>query len=254
MFVRPWFEKIYNMIVGEVKSTREKGNEYLNVNVTGIPGIAKTVCGLYVMLGLLVEEDKTVVYLDDFSNTHSGRTYVLGPKDSTIVPDTREKGHEIEESDDEYCWGRILIQGSEGHNLLDRLLDQSDLWCVLDAPQTGINIPEKYDCIKVVFSSSHRGSKNTLKEREVLFYMPLWDLKVLHQANQDLKLGMSDSELDDRFMRFGGRARRILAMGFTQAMAFFNDNICSLTFQNAQHVPDPFRLQGAQQPVHSHCA
>ena len=241
LIVRECYREIYRMILERAKN--HEGLYTPVVQVTGTPGTGKTVCGIYVVHQLLVESAATVLYLDGYNyETKTGIACLLGPKDSDIVGRACNAGHVFEKkTNDEYWWGTILTETPEGRQLLDFLLEQTNLWCVLDAAKCGINLPEKIRCNLVVFSSPHRGdTANTVKKKQIILYMPLWSREELVAANKLLELGIDETELDDRYAQFGGVARWVLAKNFEAALAFYNQGMARLTAETAHKVLHPF--------------
>jgi hypothetical protein len=100
--------------------------------------------------------------------------------------------------------GRVIYNKEPGDELVRVLLNQEELYFVVDPPKYGINVDALTACKKLVFSSPHSLSANSLKNDSYMRFMPVWTFEELQQARDAAGLGLSDEELDERFKIFGG--------------------------------------------------
>jgi hypothetical protein len=206
----------------------------------GTPGTGKTVCGLYATHHLLNEKNATVLYslgVDQGSGT--GSMYLMGPADSKVLQAARSRGFDVPEPVGMWV-GRVVFDELAGKRLVDFLLNQKELYFVVDPPKSGIKVDALTTCKKLVFSSPHRLNANSLKNDSYMRFMPVWTFEELKQARDAGRLGLSDEELDERFQIFGGIARHVLDSDYNRPLEFFAQHIGSLTADEGANVLDPY--------------
>ena len=251
LFVRECYKSLYDKVT-EVLRKDKKGNV---VTVMGTPGIGKTVFGLLVMHRLL-EEGNTVMYYHGGEDVY----FLFAPKNSLVIAAARMDGFEIPEPTETGYVGRITTQDRDkthrvGKELVIFLEDQSKLYYVHDPPKGGIKLREAIRCNTIIVSSPHRGNTNTMKNQQILFYMPIWTREELALGNKHFGTGVTDQELQQRWDKFGGIARWVLTKDGTTGLQLLNGALAKLRQDDMKHVLDPFFLDSNQTSslvVHMH--
>jgi len=236
LFVRPCYTELLAQVL-EIVDNPTKHNAAV---VMGTPGTGKTVCGLYATHHLLNEKNATVLYshgVDRASGT--GNMYLMGPADSKVLQAARSRGFVFPEPMGKWV-GRVIFNKEPGDDFVRFLLNQKELYFVVDPPKSGIKVDALTACKKLVFSSPHRLEENSLKNDSYMFFMPVWTFAELVRARDASGLQVSDVELDERFRIFGGIARHVLDPDYSRALRFFEQNIGKLTAGQATDVLDPY--------------
>jgi len=177
LFVRKCYKSMCDKVMEMI---RNKGNV---VTVMGTPGIGKTVFGLF-MIHELLKEGKSVMYYHGGENDY----FLFGPQDSGIFEAARQHGFRVPVPTKTCYVGRITTRDSDhtrvdGLQLVRFLEDQSDLYYVHDPPKGGIDLREGIKCSTIIVSSPHRGKTNSMKNKQRLFYMPIWTREELAFGN-----------------------------------------------------------------------
>jgi hypothetical protein len=236
LFVRP----CYRELLAQMLEIVDDPKKYHAVVVMGTPGTGKTVCGLYATHHLLNEKNATVLYsLGVDRAIGEGNMYLMGPADSKVLQAARTNGFVLPEPMGKWV-GRVVFDELAGKRLVDFLLNQKELYFVVDPPKSGINVDALTACKKLVFSSPHRLNANSLKNDSYMRFMPVWTFEELQQAQDAGGLVLSDEELDERFKIFGGIARHVLDSDYERPLEFFAQHIGSLTADEGANVLDPY--------------
>jgi hypothetical protein len=236
LFVRPCYTELLAQMLKIVDDPTKRNAAV----VMGTPGTGKTVCGLYATHHLLNEKNATILYshgVDRASGT--GNMYLMGPAHSKVLQAARTKGFVFPEPMGKWV-GRVIYNKEPGDELVRFLLNQKELYFVVDPPKSGIKVEPLTACKKLVFSSPHRLDENSLKNDSYMFFMPVWTLEELVKARDASRLQVGNAELDERFQIFGGIARHVLDPDYSRALRFFEQNIGKLTAGQATDVLDPY--------------
>ena len=251
IFVRKCYKSMYDKMLEVIRSDT-KGNV---MTVMGTPGIGKTVFGLFVMYKLL-QEGKSVMYYHGGLNMY----FLFASQGSSVLAAARKKGFEVPGPNATGYVGRITTHDKDdtekaGKRLVFFLESQPELYYVHDPPKGGIDLRDLIRCKTIIVSSPHRGNTNTMKNHQILFYMPIWTREELALGNKHFGTGMTDQVLQQRWDKFGGSARWVLAKDNTTGLQRLDSALSKLRHEDMKHVLDPFFLDSDQTSslvVHMH--
>eukprot|EP00732_Lithocolla_globosa_P000036 Lithocolla_globosa_v1_NODE_6_length_11976_cov_15.425432.p1 type:complete len:672 gc:universal NODE_6_length_11976_cov_15.425432:4516-2501(-) len=240
VYIRKCYPMLYSRSFDYLNSSGVKKHKPA-VTIMGTPGIGKTVCGVYHAWRLLKEENATILYsYNTVPGAELGNVFLLAPKDTIVLQAARDAGFEVPTVQSSKFVGRILVGEKPGRELVEFLEDHADVYYIVDPPKAGILIEPQTRSKKLVFSSPHRGASNSLANNSLSLYMPTWEKAELAEAIEKMGLPVTADELTDRFARFDGIARWVLAQDFTPAISFYDAHIGDLTAQSATDILNPF--------------
>ena len=183
-YIRKCYDTYYRNINDTLSNRKIKINY---ITLTGTPGIGKSIYYIY--------------FFQKYRENNPGITIVT----ASFNNDRKLKKCIVFEPSD--CIGK-------NHSKIPEIKDAMYLY---DGP------PEmESPCNKMIaFSSPNIGWFNTMRKcnNHIQFYFPLWDLEELFNANKYLNLNLTEKDLKERFLLFGGCARTCLSY----PVEFFNN-------------------------------